>query len=49
LIVTYHYYSRKLAKELNAVLDPKETMRQLLPESTLLRLDESYYYAHLIV
>ncbi len=49
LIVSYHYYSRKLSPDLNVALRPKETMKQLFPESTLLRLHESLYYGNLLV
>ena len=49
LIVTFHYYSRKLAIPPKQVLDPKDATQQLDPESTLLRFHENYYYSHLIV
>jgi len=49
LILIYHYYSRKLARAPVLALSPKDTMRELEPESTLLRLHEDYYYSHLIV
>ena len=48
LILIYHYYSRKLAPGPGQALSPKDTMRELEPESTLLRLHEDYYYSHLI-
>lgn len=49
LLLTFHYYSRKLAVEPGQVLAPKDTMRELSPESTLLRLHEDCYYSPLIV
>ena len=48
LILTYHYYSRKLATPSEQKLSPQDTMRELQPESTLLYLHEDYYYKHLI-
>ncbi|MNN04156.1 hypothetical protein D3C81_1168730 [compost metagenome] len=49
LVLTVHYYSRKLAPEHGQVLRQKDTTRQLMPESTLLRLQEDNYFSHLIV
>jgi hypothetical protein len=49
LIVIYHYYSRKLAAQPIKLLSPKDTTRELEPQSTLLRLSEDHYYSHLIV
>ena len=49
LVLTFHYYSRKLAPEPGQVLKPKHTTRELLPESTLLRLQESSYYSQIVV
>jgi hypothetical protein len=49
LIVTFHYYSRKLAVPPAQVLAPKDATQALLPESTLLRFNEDLYYSHLIV
>jgi hypothetical protein len=49
LILIYHYYSRKLSTVPGQPLSPKDTMRELDPESTLLRLGEDYYYSHLAV
>jgi hypothetical protein len=49
LVLTVHYYSRKLAPEYGQVLRPKDTTRQLIPESTLLRLQNDNYFSHLIV
>lgn len=48
LVLTVHYYSRKLAPEAGQVLRPKDTTRVLMPESTLLRLHEDSYFSHLI-
>lgn len=49
LILVFHYYSRKLAAQPGQPLSPKDTMRELEPASTLVRLREDYYYSHLIV
>jgi len=49
LILTFHYYSRKLADPLGSVLAPKDTTQLLIPESTFMRLDEDHYYGHLLV
>jgi hypothetical protein len=49
LILTFHYYARKLAAQPNEVLAPKDTMMQLDPQSTLLRLHANYYYDKLVV
>jgi len=48
LILIYYYYSYELANN-EERLDPKETMRQLEPESTLLKLPENYYHGHLLI
>jgi hypothetical protein len=48
LILTYHYYSRKLAPAAGQVLSPKDTMYELSPESTLIRLHDDYYYDTLV-
>lgn len=49
LIVTFHYYSRTLAMQPALFLLPKETTETLKPESTLVRLDSTYYYENLVV
>ena len=49
LIVTYLHYSHSLAAAGAPRLDPKDTTRELHPESTLLRLPEDHYYSNLIV
>lgn len=49
LIVTFHYYSRKLAVAPGQILSPKDATLELTPESTLLRLHEGFYHSHLIV
>jgi len=49
LVLTVQYYSRKLAPEHGPALRPKDTTRQLIPESTLLRLQEDSYFSQLIV
>jgi hypothetical protein len=49
LILVYHYYSYSLAMTPSERLSPKETTQRLKPESTLLRLDEKYYYDHIVV
>jgi len=48
LILTYHHYSYSLAPAGVQRLAPKDTTKELLPESTLLRLHDDYYYSHLI-
>lgn len=48
LILIYHYYSRKLAVPPAQALSPKDTTRELEPDSTLLRLREDHYYSHVI-
>lgn len=48
LILTFHHYSYDLAPQGNPPLQPKDTTRQLQPESTLLRLGDDYYYSNLI-
>jgi len=45
LILTYYFYARKLATVPNQILAPKDTTRELTPESTLLRLHEGFYYS----
>lgn len=49
LILTFHYYSRKLASQQGQMLAPKDTTRELVPESTLVRLHEDLYYSNIIV
>ncbi len=49
LILVYCYYSYELAPSNGERLSPKDTMRQLEPESTLLRLPEDYYHGHLLI
>lgn len=49
LVLTVHYYSRKLAPEHGKVLRLKDTTQQLEPESTLLRLPEANYFSHMVV
>jgi len=48
LVLTVHYYARKLAAQPNQILAPKQTTRELEPTSTLLRLRDDHYYDHLI-
>ena len=48
LILTFHLYSRTLATPPKDVLDPKDTMEQLKPQSTLLRFHERFYYSPLL-
>ena len=48
LMLTVHYYSRILAPEHGQALRLKDTTQQLIPESTLLRLQQSSYFSHLI-
>jgi hypothetical protein len=49
LIICVHYYSRHLASQPGQRLELKDATHQLEPESSLLRLDESLYYSHLVV
>ena len=49
LVTTFHFYARTLAVAPTAVLPPKDTTRELQPESTLIRLDEDFYYDTVIV
>lgn len=49
MILTYHYYSRKLAPAAGQNLSPKDTMRELSPASTLIRLHDNFYYGHLLI
>lgn len=49
LILIYCHYSYELAPHDGERLSPKETMRQLEPELTLLRLPEDYYHGHLLI
>lgn len=49
LVLTYYYYSYKLAPDGTKVLHPKDTTEELKPESMLLTLPEDYYYNNLIV
>jgi len=49
LLLTFHLYSRVLAIPPEVLLAPKNATGQLEPPSTLMRLDESLYYSHLIV
>lgn len=48
LIITYLYYNYSLAAVGAPRLNPKETTKQLQPESTLLRLPEDHYYDFLV-
>ncbi|SEB22632.1 hypothetical protein SAMN05444680_116108 [Variovorax sp. YR216] len=48
LILTYHLYSRKLGPP-GTALSPKVTTQQLLPDSTLLRLDGNFYISYLVM
>jgi hypothetical protein len=45
LIVTYHLYARTLAIPPARVLTPKDTTRELQPDSTLIRLNSDFYNA----
>ncbi|SRR6266511_1388173 len=49
LIVTFHYYARKLANPPMLVLLPRDATHELQPESVLLRLPEEWYYSRLVV
>ena len=49
LILVYCHYSYELASTEGERLRPKETMRQLEPESTLIKLSDEYYHGHLLI
>lgn len=49
LVLVYCHYSYELASIEGERLHPKETMRQLEPESTLVRLSDDYYHGHLLI
>ncbi len=49
LLVTFHYYALTMAVAPVTVLSPKDTTRELQPESTLIRLNNDFYYDTLIV
>jgi hypothetical protein len=44
LVLNYHYYAHALSSTLGHRISPKETTRELEPQSTLLRLGAEYYY-----
>lgn len=48
LILTFHHYSYALAPRGNPPLPPRDTTRELQPESTLLRLGDDYYHSNII-
>jgi hypothetical protein len=48
LLLTYIYYSHSLAPAGIPRLSAKDTTRELQPESTLIRLPESFYYDHIV-
>jgi len=43
LILSFHYYARSLKVEADPLRYPREVTRQLLPEPSLIRFDESWY------
>lgn len=49
LILVYCHYSYELASTEGERLRPKETMRQLEPESTLIKLSDEYYHGNLLI
>lgn len=49
LLLTVHYYSRKLAPAPGQALRLKDTTCELVPDSMLLRLQDDCYYSNLIV
>ncbi len=49
LILTYHYYARALAVPPSPMLAPKATMKQLDPQSSLLRMAAVHYYDNIVV
>lgn len=48
LVLTFYYYSRKLAHSPIQTLNPKDATRELYPESKLLRLHDDFYYSSVI-
>jgi hypothetical protein len=48
LLLDYSYYSYSLSQLPGTPLSPKDTTQELHPESTLLRLPETCYYAILV-
>lgn len=49
LVLTFHYYARKLEAQPGQLLTSKQITSQLDPKSTLLRLQEDYYYDNVVV
>lgn len=48
LTLVFHYYSYKLATRSGETLEPKTTTSQLVPESSLIRLDDGFYHDYLM-
>jgi hypothetical protein len=49
LILTYIYYNRSIGAAVPLGISPKETTQHLVPESTLIRLPQEYYYDTLAI
>ena len=47
LVAVFYFYKLRFSK--TKLIENKEITQVLIPESEFLRLDESYYYSHLIV
>lgn len=48
LTLTFHHYRLSLSSTPGRTLSPKETTAKLQPESTLLRLEDSWYHFHVV-
>lgn len=48
LVVVFYYYKLKFSQEDPSIRN-RDVTRKLIPESGFLRLDESYYYGHLLL
>ena len=49
LVVTFYYYKHSLTSTMNQVMSDKDVMRELEPQSSLLRLSDKFYYDHLLL
>ena len=48
LVFNYHHYRYSLSPQPDSPLGRKDTTQELQPESTLLRLPDSFYYSVVI-
>jgi hypothetical protein len=48
-VMVFYYYRERMRKDNGAMPTERDVTRELQPEASLLRLKDSYYYAHLIV